>query len=582
MSIDRGTIEEYYLFNLREQDELHYKLLLTKHDKETLIHLLKDRDLPANRSYRLEENYRFFEDKLKDPDTDLQAVYKGIQKLMIVDISLNRDYDNPQQIFESLNSTGLDLSQADLIRNYVLMGQEPNFQSRLYENYWFYMEQHFEEEYAKRFDLFIRDYLTLKTGQIPNKGEVYENFKRYVADKTPLEALEETIAEIDRYSKHYVCIALLKEEDAEIRAYFEDIQDLKVEVAFPFLLGVYEDYTQRLIEKTDMIEILRLIESYVFRRAICGIPTNTLNKTFAALTGKIDKDNYLQSLKVEFSQMTGNQRYPSDTEFKQNLLIKDVYNFDRRKYLLRRLENYGRRELIRVEDYTIEHVMPQRLSEEWQAELGEDWRETHETYLHTIGNLTLTGYNSELSNRSFKEKQEMPGGFRDSPLRLNRSLAKMERWNENAIINRAKMLSEQAREIWSHHGVLQEIGEEQRGEWALADHHHLTSEMMELFQQLQVYILDLDSSVTEQINKYTIVYKIGSIFADIVPQAKQLRLSLKLPFSDINDPRGWCKNVANVGRWGVGDVEVGISSADQIDYIMFLIRQAFERQITDR
>ena len=579
IDIDRGTIEEYYLFNLREEGELHYKLLLTKHDKETLIHLLKDRDLPADKSHRLEENYHFFEAKLKN--ADLQAVYEGIQKLMIVDISLNRDYDNPQLIFESLNSTGLDLSQADLIRNYVLMGQEPNFQNRLYETYWYPMEQRFGTEHAKRFDLFIRDYLTLKTRQIPNKKKVYESFKN-IADKKHPGALEETIAEIKCYSGHYVCIALLKEENSKIRACFEDIQDLKVEVAFPFLLGVYEDYTQRLIEKTDMIEILRLIESYVFRRAICGIPTNTLNKTFAALTGKIDKDNYLQSLKVEFSQMTGNQRYPSDTEFKQNLLIKDVYNFDRRKYLLRRLENYGRRELIRVEDYTIEHVMPQRLSEEWQAELGEDWRETHETYLHTIGNLTLTGYNSELSNRSFKEKQEMPGGFRDSPLRLNRSLAKMERWNENAIINRAKMLSEQAREIWSHHGVLQEIGEEQRGEWALADHHHLTSEMMELFQQLQVYILDLDSSVTEQINKYTIVYKIGSIFADIVPQAKQLRLSLKLPFSDINDPRGWCKNVANVGRWGVGDVEVGISSADQIDYIMFLIRQAFERQITDR
>ena len=582
IDIDRGTIEEYYLFNLREQDELHYKLLLTKHDKETLIHLLKDRDLSANKSHRLEENYRFFEDKLKDTDTDLQAVYKGIQKLMIVDIALNRDHDNPQQIFESLNSTGLDLSQADLIRNYVLMGQEPNFQNRLYENYWFYMEQRFGAEYAKRFDLFIRDYLTLKTGQIPNKGEVYENFKRYVADKTPPEALEETIAEIDRYSKHYVCIALLKEEDPEIRVYFEDIQDLKVEVAFPFLLGVYEDYTQRLIEKADTIEILRLIESYVFRRAICGIPTNTLNKTFAALTGKIDKDNYLQSLKAEFSQMTGNQRYPSDIEFKQNLLVKDVYNFDRCKYLLRKLENYGRKEPIRVEDYTIEHVMPQRLSAEWQAELGEGWRGTHETYLHTMGNLTLTGYNPELSNHSFREKQDIPGGFRDSPLRLNRSLAKAERWDEIAIEKQAETLAEKACEIWPYHGVAQEIQEKQEEYWTLVDHRHLTGEMKALFEQLQGRILKLDSSVIEQINKHTIAYKIDTIFADIVPQAKRLRLSLKLPFSDINDPQRLCKDVSNVGRWGMGDVEVGISSVDELDYIMFLIQQAFEKQIANQ
>ena len=392
----------------------------------------------------MEENYHFFEAKLKN--ADLQAVYEGIQKLMIVDISLNRDYDNPQLIFESLNSTGLDLSQADLIRNYVLMGQEPNFQNRLYETYWYPMEQRFGTEHAKRFDLFIRDYLTLKTRQIPNKKKVYESFKRYIADKKHPGALEETIAEIKCYSGHYVCIALLKEENSKIRACFEDIQDLKVEVAFPFLIGVYEDYTQKIIEKTDVIEILRLIEGYVFRRAICGIPTNSLHTIFAALIGKIDKNSYLQSLKIAFSQMTGNQRYPSDSEFKQALLTKNVYNFDRCKYLLRKLENHGNsKEPVLLERCTVERVMPEKLTEEWQAELGEDWRETHEKHLHTIGNLTLTGYNSELGNRPFKEKQEMPGGFRDSPLRLNRSLAEAERWNKIAIEDRAEMLAEKAR-----------------------------------------------------------------------------------------------------------------------------------------
>ena len=180
--------------------------------------------------------------------------------------------------------------------------------------------------------------------------------------------------------------------------------------------------------------------------------------------------------------------------------------------------------------------MPQTLSEEWQAELGEDWSETHETYLHTIGNLTLTGYNSELSNRSFKEKQEMPGGFRNSPLRLNRSLTQAERWNKIAIEDRAEMLAEKAREIWPYHGVSQEIRPEHTGDWTLADHHHLAGEMKALFEQLRGQILNLDAPVTEQINKQTIAYRIDTIFADIVPQAKRLRLSLKLPFSDINDP----------------------------------------------
>ena len=443
---DRERIEEYYLFNRREAGELHYKQLLTKHDKETLIQLLEGREVSDDTSL-LVKNYQFFKDKLEC--ANLEMVYKGIQKLMIVDIALDSHGDNPQLIFESLNSTGLGLSQADLIRNYVLMKQELNLQNRLYENYWYPMEQSFGAEYAKRFNLFIRDYLTLKTRQIPNKGKVYESFKKEVPDKKRQpEALEAIISEIVHYSKHYVRIALLVEDDRELRSCLEDIHALSVEVAFPFLLGIYEAYTQGQIEKADVIEIFRLTESYVFRRVICGIPTNTLNKTFAALTGQIDKDNYLQSLKVIFSEWEGAQRFPSNNEFQQEFLIKDVYNLRTRNYLLRKLENDGRKEPISVGDYTIEHVMPQTLSEEWRAELGEDWRETHETYLHTIGNLTFTGYNSELSNHSFKEKQDIPGGFLDSPLRLNRSLAEAERWDETAIEKRADELFQTALKIW--------------------------------------------------------------------------------------------------------------------------------------
>ena len=295
-----------------KKESCRYKQLLTPHDKDTLIQLLETGEASDNASL-LVRNYQFFENKLKH--IDLETVYKGIQKLMIVDIALDTRSDNPQLIFESLNSTGLSLSQADLIRNYVLMGQESSIQNRLYETYWYPMEQSFGKEYAKRFDLFIRDYLTLKTRHIPNKGQVYESFKRYVADKKQPEMLEAIIKEIVVYSKHYVRIALLEETDRELHGCLEDIHALSVEVVFPFLLGVYEDYTRDQIEKTEVIGILRLIESYVFRRAICGIPTNALNKAFAALIGQIDKNNYLKSLKVAFSRKTGVQRFPSDNEY---------------------------------------------------------------------------------------------------------------------------------------------------------------------------------------------------------------------------------------------------------------------------
>ena len=575
--MDRSRLEGYYLFNDKEEGELRYKQLLTPHDKDTLIQLLEDGEASDNTSL-LVENYRFFEDKLKR--VDLETVYKGIQKLMVVDIALDSRSDNPQLIFESLNSTGLSLSQADLIRNYVLMGQESNIQNRLYETYWYPMEQSFGTEYAKRFDLFIRDYLTLKTRQIPNKGQVYENFKRYVADKREPEALEAIIKEIVHYAKHYVRIALLEETDRELRACLEDLHALKVEVVFPFLLGIYEDYTQEQIEKPEVIETLRLIESYVFRRVICDIPTHGMNKIFMALTGKIDKSNSLQNLKTAFSLMTGTHRFPSDREFQREFLIKDVYHLRTRDYLLRKLENDGRKEPIRVEDYTIEHVMPQMLSEEWQPELGESWREVHEKYLHTIGNLTLTGYNSELSNNTFIDKQLMEGGFLDSPLRLNENLREAERWDETAIVNRAEMLLGKACKIWPDHGIPREMRQEQRGDWTLDDHHHLTGEMMELFQQLRRRILNLDASVSEQITKFYIVYRTNRNFVAIQPQARRLRISLNLPFPDIDDPQGLCRDLTNIGHYGVGDVEVGLYSADefQLGYIMSLIRQAFGRQ----
>ena len=324
IGIDRSRLEGYYLFNDREAGELRYKQLLTPHDKDTLIQLLEEGEASDDTSL-LVKNYRFFEDQLKR--AALETVYKGLQKLMIVDIALDPRSDNPQLIFESLNSTGLNLSQADLIRNYVLMGQEPDFQNRLYKTYWYPMEQSFGTHYAKRFDLFIRNYLTLKMRKIPNKKRVYESFKRYVAGKEQPEALEAIIREIVDYSKHYVRIALLEEEDRELRACLEDIHSLSVEVTFPFLLSVYKDYTQERLDKEEVIELLRLIESYVFRRAICEVPTHSLDTFLITLMGQIDKNDYLQSLKVAFSRMTGTGRFPSDHEFKDNFLSKTFITY---------------------------------------------------------------------------------------------------------------------------------------------------------------------------------------------------------------------------------------------------------------
>ncbi len=589
LEISKKKIDNYYLFNAEEDGELRYKLLLTQTDKDTLTRLIEAKELPEELSNRIVENNQFFEDQVRNSGLDLMTIYKGIEKLIIVDISLNREHDNPQLIFESLNSTGLELSQADLIRNYILMGLEPQEQNELYQDFWHAMEKSFgQTAYITYFDRFMRDYLTLIMGRIPKIDEVYQEFKGYAHTK-PEMTIHEIVADIYKFSKYFVNIALEKEPDKELKEICQDINALKVDVAYPLLLELYDDYTDGKLEKTGFIEILRLIESYVFRRAVCGIPTNSLNKTFATFSRELDKENYLDSFNAALSVKDSYRRFPNYNEFRQAIMVKDLYNFRSRNYWLRKLENHERKEKISVDDYTIEHIMPQNenLSEEWKKDLGEKWKDIHSRYLHTLGNLTLTGYNSELSDKPFLKKRNIEGGFDDSPLRLNKGLGQLDKWDENEITKRAERLAELASKVWSYPEVTHEALEKfkkgreakKEKEYMLADHPHLQGAMLELFNQLRKRILSLDSSITEEILKLYIAFKSATNFVDIVPQKSRLRLSLNMKFNEIDDPKGLCKDVTGLGRWGNGDVEVGLSSVEQIDDVMYLIKQSFEKNM---
>lgn len=309
-------IREGYLLNKYGKQDQRYKLLLTQSDRDTLKSLVDESEPPENTSSRVLQNFRFFQEQIHKSDISLNEIYQGVAKLLIVDISLDRNYDDPQLIFESLNSTGLDLSQADLIRNYILMGLEPDLQERIYNNHWFRMEQSFRHDgNSSYFDRFMRDYLTLKSksGNIPKTNEVYDAFKNYT-HSTPM-SIEETVEDVYRHSKHFVKLAFLREEDREIRQILGAINRLKVEVAYPLLLKVYDDYSEGKVPREDFIAILELIEGYVFRRLICGIPTNSLNKTFASFGREIDEDSYLESVQAAFLLKDSYRRFPKDEEF---------------------------------------------------------------------------------------------------------------------------------------------------------------------------------------------------------------------------------------------------------------------------
>jgi uncharacterized protein with ParB-like and HNH nuclease domain/predicted transport protein len=578
-------LRNYYLLNPLEDDERRYKLVLTQTDKDSLIALVDQQPEPKEHSIRVEANFDFFEARLAESKDSLEAICKGLAKLVIVDISLSRDQDNPQLIFESLNSTGRELSQADLIRNFILMGLEPQIQTKLYGQYWRPMEVDFgQEAYATHFDSFMRHYLTVKTGEIPNVREVYEAFKKYARSVTSVESLVE---DIHAFAGHYCAMALGAERDSELKAAFHDIRELKVDVAYPFLLELYHDYVTEQLAKADLLQASRLVESYVFRRAVCSIPTNSMNKTFAAFARDLKKDRYLESIQANFLLLPSYRRFPTDEEFKRDLQLKDLYNFRSRSYWLRRLENYDRKERVPVDEYTIEHILPQNenLSAQWQTELGPEWEHIERTYLHTLGNLTLTGYNSEYSDRPFAEKRDMKGGFAESPLRLNQGLGKLEHWTEEAIRQRAERLASQAANVWPMPRLEAAVIEAYKPQAVSAghtidDHPYLTAgPLQEVFQAFRKQVLALDPCVTEEFLKLYVAYKAETNFVDVVPQAKRLRLSLNMAFPEINDPKGICKDVSSLGRWGNGDVEVGLASLAELPYVMGLVRQSFERQM---
>lgn len=460
--INLAKIKNQFLYNSDEIDEDRYKLLLNVQDKETYIKLIDNTIFTVNKpATNIIKCYEFFYERIEDfikQHGQIDEIYAGIFKLSLVSISLDKDSDNPQMIFESMNSTGKDLSQTDLLRNYLLMDLTPEKQTRLYKTYWKPMEELFGEDIYKndvnKFDYFIRDFLTLKsdTGYICKINNVYENFKRYYLDNNCEKFA--VLKDLFTYAKYYACIDLLQENDDELKLYWQEFKKLDSHVVYPFLLKLYDDYSRQMLIKEDFKKILQVVISYLWRRAICEIPTNSLSKTFATLYQAVDKEDYVNSIIKAFVFKSSYKRFPSDYEVREKLQTKDIYHFRLRKYLLEALENYYHKEPIDLNtaNYTIEHIMPQNIEHNlsWQQMLGEDWQEVHSLYLHTLGNLTITGYNAEMSNKSFWEKVNGESGFKHSHLKLNESIAQSDVWNKKAIQRRTNILTDIILKIWKY------------------------------------------------------------------------------------------------------------------------------------
>ncbi|AFX90925.1 hypothetical protein HPAKL117_02560 [Helicobacter pylori Aklavik117] len=584
----KEDIEKHYLINSDKDGDKKFRLILSDSDKDTLLSLIdKDRRKPSEPSSKIVENFKFFEEWISKNTNKLETIFKGLEKLMIVEIALKKGKDDPQLIFESMNSKGMELAQTDLIRNHIVMETEVEKREYFYNKYWRAMEEELKQN-EKLFNQFVRHYLTIKTRENPpNIKKVYVAFKDY-QQKEGI-AIENLLKDLQKYCGYFCQIVFKKEADKDLNKALGFLVDLEMDVVYPLLLELYSDYSDGVLSKADFIPIIALIESYICRRAVCNLGTNSLNKVFPSFTKHIQKNEYFESLKAHFGYLTEKQRFPNNDEFKDCFITIDFYKFKKNEYFFERLENFDTKEPVNTKGLTTEHIMPQTLTEEWERDLGENFQAIHDKYLNTIGNLTRTGYNHTYSNRSFQEKRDMEKGFKQSPLKLNQSLRDLESFGEEEIKKRANDLADLALKIWTYPNLDAETLEKykpkkDKKEKKVYDlsSYKFSSHSRELFDILSKEIKALDEKIVENFNQDHISYKFDKNFVYIVVQkTKGLKLYLNMKFNELQDEKNLARDMTNKGRlnW---NIEVKLETKENIPYCLGLIKQALEKQMGGR
>lgn len=439
---DKEEIWEEYLINKRVPEEnLRIRLKPVESDGMPYKKLIEENDVSLTSNVC--KNYRLFEKLIQESNYSAEEIYKALGKIELVYIQLEKGKksENPQMIFESLNSTGLSLTQGDLIRNYLLMNHEYEKQKMLYKNFWLEIEKRITNE---KISDFVRDYLTMKNGSISNKDKVYDDFKKYIKQNNENMDEEGILEELKTYSEYYSWFLNGNSPNNKINEKLSEFRYLRNTTVYPLILSVFEDtYSYKNINENELLDILNLLISYIFRRSVCGYTTNSLNKVFASIVVLLkSRDIYKQ---IEKGLMS--KSFPGDEEFRAEFIKCNFYKKGTEfcKYTLKLLETFENKEQTDMENITIEHIMPQTLNSEWRIELGSKFEQIHSEYINTIGNLTLTGYNPELSNKNFELKKRY---YEESNIKMSREIANYDKWKDTEIKDRAEQLFEKAKRIW--------------------------------------------------------------------------------------------------------------------------------------
>lgn len=458
--LNPDQVESLCIKNPYESGDLVYKMRLRSSDDEILRAVIDGRSidfLRGRQSPRIGDAYNHFRNRLKESTTDLTSIYHGANNLRIVDISLDRGVDDPQGVFESLNSTGVELTPGDLIRNYLLMGLAEAEQTRLYEQYWHLTEVLFRGRNGRTdnsaLNFFLRDYLALKqrSTREDRPNQLYDSFKGYweaIANHT---SLEELLSDMLRFASFHATWS--GHQQMSPQRLNEAMRNLRARGNTTGVLAMrlYDCYENGTLSEGHFRQSLKLLESYLLRHAVSGNQIRSFWRIFAEMTREIDDESPYESLLSTLLRPRGSSgfwSFQSDDVFAKNLQEKNLYALRICKSILDRLENDGEKESSPVGEYTVEHIMPQTLTSEWEEMLGENAVQVHNEWLHRLGNLTMTGYNSSYSNLPFDEKKTIPKGFNESAVRLNMYVRNQSEWAVEQMVERGKQLTERALKIW--------------------------------------------------------------------------------------------------------------------------------------
>lgn len=447
-----------YLVNEDETDDLYYKIRLNVEDFTSYKSLINKRVLPDGIEVsKIFTNYNTLLSEMQKLKVEPQVIFDGIKKLLLVDICLVPE-DNAQLVFETVNTTGMQLSTADKIRNFLLMSVPPTKQTQLFNDYWHPMEEELDmaSGNTKVFEAFFVYYMTAVTKK-QIIGDYYEQFKDYYADNSSLGA-EQIVKQIRQYSKLYKRWREADKTTGRINQALSKVSATGQFKITPAILKLLVDNENGVITDDDVIEILNIIEAYWMRRKVCHLPTNTAGPVCLSMLKCLYEIDKVNSFKESIRNLTWAQRMPQDWEMENILLKLEIYSINNgtTKMILDKLENNKRKEYIPTEEYTIEHIMPQTLNKAWKEDLGAEADKIHTTYLHTLGNLTLTGYNSEYQNKRFIEKKECKDkegnniGYKHTPIKISHSLTNLNQWGEEEIVKRCKSLVTILNQIWKY------------------------------------------------------------------------------------------------------------------------------------